>query len=79
MEKISEGYLALQARLTLSETKNAQLQDAHYNEKKRRRKRGKNVFEEMRSMCNSESVFYSPSKIKQARDLKLQSEQDKEQ
>ena len=61
----------------LLKAENRGMKQALYNEKKRRR-RGKALFEEFRAQEGQGATFFSPAKIQAAKDLQTQREQAKE-
>jgi hypothetical protein len=67
-DKLMNTALGLATQLTLQTTINKGLEQALLNEKKRR-KRGKNVLEEIRAEDSHAANFYSPTKIQYAIDL----------
>jgi hypothetical protein len=60
--------LTLATELKLQTSVNQGLEAALLNRKKRR-KRGKNVFEELRAEDGTSATFFSPTKIQRAIDL----------
>jgi hypothetical protein len=69
---------AQSAQTALPETSNQPLQEA-LSHKKKRRKRYRQLFEEIKAQEGSAVVFSSPRKIRAAQDLRLQRENEKEQ
>jgi hypothetical protein len=66
----------LTTQLTLQKTINKGLEGALLEEQKRR-KRGKNVFEELRAEDGCGATFFSPSKMRRAMDLQLDKDEAK--
>ena len=76
--KLGDAILSLSARLTLSELREKEHLEALSLEKKKR-KRGKRLMEEFRAEEGTSIMFFSPSKVRAARELQIRREQAKEQ
>lgn len=74
--KLSNTLLHITTENTLLKAENEGMKQALYQEKKKR-KRGKHLFEELRSQDNQGATFFSPTKIQAAKDLQVQKEEDK--
>jgi hypothetical protein len=70
--------LTLTTQNTLLKTKNEGLKQTIYAEKKRR-KRGKGLFEQLRAQDGQGGLFMSPNKVQQALQLQAQKEEEKRQ
>jgi hypothetical protein len=68
--------MSLTAQLNLQKTINKGLKSTLLN-KKKRRKRSKNVFKELRTKDSVSATFFSPKKIQEAIDLQEQKDKAK--
>ena len=75
---LEDTILHLTTQIELLQFENDGLREAVINEKKKR-KRGKALFEELRVENGSQATFFSPMKIKRAQELQEQREQEKQQ
>ena len=74
---LGDTILHLTIEIELLRVKNEGLREAVINEKKKR-KRGKALFEELRAENHSQATFFSPMKIKRAQELQEQREHEKQ-
>ena len=77
LKKLSNTLDYVTTENVLLKAENKGIKQALYNEKKRR-KRGKALFEEFRAQEGQGAIFFSPAKIQATKDLQSQREQAKE-
>ena len=77
VRQLENTIISLQNTVTLQEQKIKDLEASLKHEKKRR-KRGKGLFEQLRANNGYGAMFFSPSKIQEARDLQIDREAQKE-
>jgi hypothetical protein len=78
VNKMEHTILTLTTQNTLLKTENEGLKQTIYAEKKRR-KRGKGLFEQLRAQDGQGGLFMSPNKVQQALQLQAQKEEEKRQ
>lgn len=78
VQKLHNTILHLTTENALLRTQNDGFKQALFDEKKKR-KRGRGLFEEVRAQDGHGATFFSPKKIKAAKDLQLRREEVKEQ
>lgn len=78
VKKLNNTILNLTTEIALLKSQNNGYKQALLDEKKKR-KRGKGLFEEVRAQDGRGATFFSPRKIRAAKDLLTQKEQAKEQ
>jgi hypothetical protein len=78
VQKLNNTILSLTTEIALLKSQNNGYKQAIFDEKKKR-KRGRGLFEEVRAQDGQGATFFSPRKIKAAKDLLTQKEHAKEQ
>jgi hypothetical protein len=78
VQKLNNTILSLTTEVSLLKSQNNGYKQALFDEKKKR-KRGRGLFEEVRAKDGQGATFFSPRKIKAAKDLLIQKEHAKEQ
>ena len=70
-QKIASSIVDITTQNTLLKIENRGFKEALYHEQKRR-KRGKQLFEEFRAQEGGGAIFFSPNKIQAAKELQIQ-------
>lgn len=78
IKKLENTVISLHTKLAIAKAENNGLRKAVTTEK-RRRKRGKGLFEDMREEGDGHALFFSPSKIQLAREKKEAKERKKDE
>nr|POE44883.1 hypothetical protein CFP56_78935 [Quercus suber] len=78
VHKLNNAILTITTQNALLKAQNQGFKSALIIEKKRR-KRGRGLFEELRAVDSQGATFFSPTKIQQAKDLQVQRDRAKEE
>ena len=76
LKKLNNTILHIQTENAILKAENYSYRQALFNKKKKRR-RGKQLFEELRANDGGGAQFFSPTKIQEARDLQTRREEAK--
>jgi hypothetical protein len=79
VQKLNNTILSLTTEIALLKSQNNGYKQAIFDEKKKKRKRGRGLFEEVRAQDGQGATFFSSRKIKAAKDLLTQKEHAEEQ